>query len=340
MRVIKCVQITAQIGTIAGFVLLGGTALADGGSVTTSGSSQAQGATSASHGRTWANYSTNTQSVDSGTTDSPSNRSVDPTNNGVAPASENPTATSDGSSSTVRDASPTTSEQGSVDGRNSTSPSVVQSNSTGAQSVGQTTANISQSSSSATTVAGTQATPKDGPNAGAAVAAPASDSVTPVQERTVVGNSVPVVVVQSLRLRIEPTFVSYRSAAISIFDPTLPVRGPLTSRPPAPPKTNGVLGEFTAALSVMVVPPTYVPHDLPAARLIFALLFIALAMIPTGLFAYNYGWWLRRGGYVTAPRSDAPRLATTCMSYYYNLLYLLHHFDRAMNGRRADVALS
>ncbi len=145
-------------------------------------------------------------------------------------------------------------------------------------------------------------------------------STIPVIQDTYRANST-AMVVTTYHLALQPTFMGYHYAAIPDFAANLPLRSS-APRTPVPPKSNGVLGEFSVALDSVLVPQPFTPQLVAFGWIVLTLIMLTLVLKPGNLFQYNYGWWMRRGGLVTAPRSDAPTRLNRIPSLIATPLYM------------------
>lgn len=99
----------------------------------------------------------------------------------------------------------------------------------------------------------------------------------------------------------------------TITNRTAPVAGDLAaSLPSAPAKVphpahpSGLLGELSAELAATVVPQPYALHGFTAGFVTQVLSLAMLLVVLLNVFTFTYGLWLRRGGFSTAARSNAP----------------------------------
>jgi hypothetical protein len=109
---------------------------------------------------------------------------------------------------------------------------------------------------------------------------------------------------QTTVLPIQPT-ITNRLPLEQDLAPTAP-SAPGPARAPSPAKSNGTLGSLTAELAAIVVPQPILLHVVTAPRAALALSLVGLVALLLQIFVFSYGLWLRRGGFATAARSDAP----------------------------------
>jgi hypothetical protein len=111
-----------------------------------------------------------------------------------------------------------------------------------------------------------------------------------------------VVAYHSAWLRIQPVITNHPAEVdLAAAMPSVPV----ADKAPVPAKSNGTLGQLTGILAATVVPQLLLPVVDGAYRLALTGLLI-LVLLSTAVFVFTYGLWLRRGGFATAARSDAP----------------------------------
>lgn len=133
--------------------------------------------------------------------------------------------------------------------------------------------------------------------------------VVPVE--TVVAQPVPVairpVVVRStVVLPLQPT-ITNRTIQAQDLATTLPSAAPVAvDDAPIPAQSTGLLGRLTAGLAATVVPSLFMTVLIPTDRPALAMALGALLLTLVAGFVFNYGLWLRRGGFATAARSDEP----------------------------------
>lgn len=161
-----------------------------------------------------------------------------------------------------------------------------------------------------------------------AVALPSPDSTTPTQPAVVSDptntSSIPEMAVETpvapLHGQTATSLDAFRTTVLPI-QPTITNRLPQSedlapmapsapgpARAPSPAKSNGMLGSLTAELAAIVVPQTGLLHAPVVPRAAIPLSLLVLAVLLIELVVSSYGLWLRRGGFATAARSDAPTL--------------------------------
>jgi hypothetical protein len=309
MRVLKFAQI---VGAAAGLLLLGGTAMADSSNAGPSAGpaqhqkgdyAKAQSAGSQSNpGPNVSSSNGSNSSADNLTTNSASQSSGSSNNSSPTLNSNGTNGDSNGSgsnNSNVVGSSPgngNNHESNTNDGANSSGPQNSLSGVGGHNGVSTSTdsapVQIQNVDSSVDSAPATTGSPSSSP------------TTIPVIQATF-HPSADAEVVTTYHLALQPPIISYRYAAIPDFATNLPMHTP-APRGPVPPKSNGVLGELSLALDSVLVPQSYGPQPVALGWVVFTLMLLTLVLMPISLFRYNYGWWLRRGGLVTAPRSDAP----------------------------------
>jgi hypothetical protein len=105
---------------------------------------------------------------------------------------------------------------------------------------------------------------------------------------------------------------------------------PIADKKPVPADPSGALGGLRLALAGVVVPHIVLPLLSDSVREFLTLGLPGLMLLLVTLFIFNYGLWLRRGGFETAARSDAPsafsqsKFATPHLKGYVSTLRLWH----------------
>lgn len=112
----------------------------------------------------------------------------------------------------------------------------------------------------------------------------------------------PIVFFQSKPLRIQPIIVTANIADIAAALPSLPT----PASAPVPPKPNSALGHLSAVLADTIVPVFFFLVSAPVRMGLSTLGLATFIVLLLGAFIFNYGLWLRRGGFATAARSDVP----------------------------------
>ena len=205
--------------------------------------------------------------------------------------SSNSETTVDGSKSTVQSSSTSANDSGdsgkSGDISTPAASPALKASDDGASQSGQTKQEVSK-----TPVVASQGSKPE-------ASAPVSEAEVPV---TPAQTSAPVVAYHSAWLRIQPV-ITNRPAEIDLAAamPSVPV----ANKAPVPAKSNGTLGQLTVVLAATVVPQLLHPVVDGAYRLALPGLLI-LVLLVAAVFVFTYGLWLRRGGFATAARSDAP----------------------------------
>jgi hypothetical protein len=125
-----------------------------------------------------------------------------------------------------------------------------------------------------------------------------------------------------------PTAIHYRSALLAV-QPTIITRDDVTETdlasavpsaptptkvPGSPTKSSGAaLERLTSSLETSIVPPAFFPSVSLFEELKLILLLLVIAVAFAKLVGMTYGEWLRKGGYATAARSDAPATVFTSL---------------------------
>lgn len=110
-------------------------------------------------------------------------------------------------------------------------------------------------------------------------------------------------------LRIQPV-ITNRAVEAQDLAATVPT-APAPARAPNPAKSSGLLGSLVVGLAGVVVPQPLVPSADIAYRVMLAASLATMVVLLINVFLFTYGLWLRRGGFVTAARSDAPSRRVT-----------------------------
>lgn len=136
------------------------------------------------------------------------------------------------------------------------------------------------------------------------LAQPVSAPATPQSSTTTEQPALPAPVVffQSKPLRIQPVIVTSNVADMASALPSLPT----PASAPVPPKPNSALGHLSAVLADTIVPVFFFLISAPVRSGLATIVFATFIILLLGAFISNYGLWLRRGGFATAARSDAP----------------------------------
>jgi hypothetical protein len=96
--------------------------------------------------------------------------------------------------------------------------------------------------------------------------------------------------------------------------PAMPTQ-PAPAKSPVPPKPDAFLASLTEMLAATVVPVPFFPTLATVYLPGLALGLITLIVLLGSLTRATYGQWLRRSGYVTAARSDAPASSIAMMIF-------------------------
>ena len=295
MRVVKVVEYGIHAVVISGaFVLLGGVAFADSTTTTpvpgnTQSSNQVPGKFDGTGNTTTTNQGVVTQVDNTNTTTTGDSNSQSNTTNITNTTNDNQTGS--GSS-----------------GISGTDPTVTSTSQQNSQVTGGTSPQDSNQSGTGSAPTAQVANDQDQPEAVATNSVTTPDlKAQPVQQQ-----AAPVVVVLSHFLQVQPVMMSTPSVSdLGANLPTLPQ--PVSA--PLPPKPNSALGHLTANLTATVVPfflliTGKLAGQAPLALMLFAGLFFLISA-----FIFTYGLWLRRGGFATAARSDAPTLGAIFLPF-------------------------
>jgi hypothetical protein len=110
----------------------------------------------------------------------------------------------------------------------------------------------------------------------------------------------------------------------------------LPAKEPTPTQSSGLLGNLTAQLAGTVLPQALLSDGSILDHLMLALNVMMLSILLINVFTFTYGLWLRRGGFATAARSDAPSfnfLVATPLLSGYAALPLRSHGPLFSGGR-------
>jgi hypothetical protein len=104
-------------------------------------------------------------------------------------------------------------------------------------------------------------------------------------------------------LVIQPTITNHAATDLAALIPSAPA----PAKAPVPAQSAGLLSNLTALLAGTALPQLLMPHDLAVDRLAATALNLGIAFVLLlNVVSFTYGQWLRRGGFATAARSDAP----------------------------------
>jgi hypothetical protein len=138
--------------------------------------------------------------------------------------------------------------------------------------------------------------------------------------------SAPTVTYQTRMMPLQPTITGRVGAEVNDLASSLPTP-PKPAKAPVPAKSNGALVKLTAVLAGVVVPQPLLLADAAVAETRAGLIGAGLLILMLAVFVFTYGLWLRRGGFATAARSDAPAPGSS--------LHLLHHSFGLCNSAAA-----
>jgi hypothetical protein len=285
MRVVKAAQFGIQSALIGGaFVLLGGVALAD---TSTPG-----------------NSSPVTPQSQSGTNLKVTNgNSASVTNSGqgtVSVTNNTNTTNSSGSNSQGGTVLSSTDQNGNS---NPPSGTATAGNDQQGPTVSNPTSN-NQDTQSGSPVTSTTIPPA---NQNHTAVAPATAPVAPQSQPVLpAAQAAPVVIFRSRPLKIQPVIETSSVTDMAAGLASLPT----PASAPVPPKPNSALGHLTAVLADTIVPVLFFLISVPVRQGLAIGVFATFIVLLLGAFISNYGLWLRRGGFATAARSDAPSLRT------------------------------
>jgi len=110
---------------------------------------------------------------------------------------------------------------------------------------------------------------------------------------------------RTMMLRIQPVITNRAADLQQDLAATVPT-APAPARAPTPAKSSGVLGALVVDMASVLVPQPLVPWAGVAHRIALPVTFVALVVLLMNVFVFSFGLWLRRGGFVTAARSDSP----------------------------------
>jgi hypothetical protein len=142
------------------------------------------------------------------------------------------------------------------------------------------------------------------------------------------------VVYHSTVLTIKPTITSHVALAADLAA-AIP-SAPLPAKEPTPTRSSGLLGNLTAQLAGTVLPQALLSDGSILDHLMLVLNLMMLSVLLINVFTFTYGLWLRRGGFATAARSDAPYsnlLVATPLLSGYAALPLRSHGPLFSGGR-------
>jgi hypothetical protein len=147
--------------------------------------------------------------------------------------------------------------------------------------------------------------------------------------------------VRTTILKLQPTITN----RVKVLSEDLAATVPSAAAPvkaPTPAKSTGLLGHLKAELAGTTIPQPVLPFGLAAGTLMFAVNLLTLIVLLANVFTFTYGLWLRRGGFATAARSDAPSNSLLPVATPYLLGYAslpLRTHSPLFNGGRNETKI-
>lgn len=203
--------------------------------------------------------------------------------------------------------------------------STAQTNGDNATTVVQTGTTVSDPNSANASVAALAAGKGDGGSGDAASAGGGSTQAAPANHDNISPQSTPseVDVVASVAnpassapaqhtvvLRIQPVITNRTADVAQDLAANVPT-APAPAHAPTPAKSSGLLGALVVNMANVLVPQPLLASADVAYRIALPVSVATLVILLINVFAFSYGLWLRRGGFVTAARSDAPMRGVT-----------------------------
>jgi hypothetical protein len=107
-------------------------------------------------------------------------------------------------------------------------------------------------------------------------------------------------------LPIQPIIMNHMVSDLAALIPS----APMPAKAPVPAQSAGLLSSLAYQLASTALPQFLMPHDITADSLTRMVNLGAILILFLNVFTFTYGQWLRRSGFATAARSDAPATFT------------------------------